>query len=104
MIETRFFDKDPITGSTTLYHYDYADDTFSFETITDHEPLIEANKRLHNDATDKNWKGDMHLVASLPLDVWFRLKKQGILKDQKALKRFLNDPDNRAYRTRPGRL
>jgi hypothetical protein len=104
MIETRFFDRDPLTGTTTLYHYDHADDTFHFEDIRDDQALIDANRRQHNDKTDANWKGDMHKVASLPLAVWFKLKKEGIIGDKIAFRRWLNDPDNAAYRTRPGRV
>jgi hypothetical protein len=32
------------------------------------------------------------------------LKKKGILDDQVALKRWLNDPENRYFRTRPGQV
>jgi hypothetical protein len=32
------------------------------------------------------------------------LKQQGIIDDPKALRRWLNDPDNRYFRTRPGRV
>jgi hypothetical protein len=104
MIETRFFDSDPLTGTKTLYHFDHADQTFSFEEIHDAQPILDANRRLHNDATDKSWKGELHLVASLPLPVWFKLKKEGILDDKKAFKRWLNDPANAYFRTRPGRV
>ena len=104
MIETRFFDRNPLTGATTLYHYDHADDIAHFETVEDHQPVTDANTRFHIDNTDANWRGDMHLVASLPLTVWFDLKKRGILDDDKALRRWLNDPDNMLFRTRPGRV
>lgn len=103
-VETRFFDRDPLTGSTTLYHFDHADQTFSYEEILDVEPVIDANRRMHNDATDKSWKGEMHLVASIPMPIWFKLKKEGILDDKKAFQRWLNDSDNAAFRSRPGRV
>lgn len=102
MIETRFFDRDPISGSTTLYHFDHAEQTFSFEEIIDKQPMLEANREQHNAFTDANWKGDLHHVARLDLMTWFKLKKNGILNDQKAFRRWLNDRDNLEYRTRPG--
>jgi hypothetical protein len=46
----------------------------------------------------------MQRVATLPLVLWMKLKQDGILDDPRALRRWLNDPDNRAFRTRPGRL
>lgn len=104
MIETRFFDADPLTGSHTLYHYDHADDTFSFEEVLDAQNIVDTNRALHNDATDRGWKGDIHLVASLPLPIWFKLKKEGILDDQRAFRRWLNDSSNAAFRTRPGKV
>lgn len=104
MRETRFMDRDPLTGAVTLYHYDHADDTFAYETIEDVQPLLDANRREHNDTTDHGWKGDIHRVASLPLSIWFKLKKEGILDDQRAFKRWLNDPENAAFRVRPGRV
>lgn len=103
-MHTRLFDTDPLTGSTTLYHYDPADKSFSFETVEDVEPLIDHNRRQHNDATDAHWKGDMHKVASLPLSIWFKLKKEGILDDKKAFRRWLNDSANSAFRVRSGRV
>lgn len=104
MIETRFFDRDPLSGSTTLYHYDHGTDQFSFEERLDTEPLLDQNRREHNDATDAHWKGDLHKVASLPLMIWFKLKKEGILDDQKRFRKWLNDPDNAKFRTRGGHV
>lgn len=104
MIETRFMDRDPLSGSTLLYHFDHADRTFTYEDIEDVEPIIERNKMEHNDRTDANWKGDWHQVARLPLSIWFKLKKAGILDDKPAMKRWLNDPDNSGFRVRPGHV
>lgn len=104
MIETRFFDRDPLSGSTTLYHFNHAEQTFSFEERLDVEPMLDVNRAQHNAFTGANWKGDMHHVARLDLMTWFKLKKEGILGDQKAFRKWLDDPDNSKYRTRSGGL
>lgn len=103
-MDTRLIDTDPLTGTRTLYHYDPATEQFHYEDVQDVSALVEDNRRVHNDATDKNWKGDMHMVARLPMQIWFKLKKEGKLNDPKAMRRWLNDPDNAAFRTRPGRI
>jgi hypothetical protein len=46
----------------------------------------------------------MHKVGSIPMSIYHELQKQGILQDEKRLKKWLNDPDNRVFRTRPGRV
>ena len=48
-------------------------------------------------------------IASLPMVVIDDLNKKGIMRgfavmDQKRFKAFLNDPDNRFFRTRPGEV
>ena len=46
----------------------------------------------------------MSRVASIPLTVYYDLKQKGILDDQAAMKKWLNDPDNELFRTRKGKV
>jgi hypothetical protein len=46
----------------------------------------------------------MDRVASIPMGVYMELDAKGIARDEKAFARWLDDPDQRAFRTRPGRL
>lgn len=68
------------------------------------DPLLEANRVAYNDSFGKRW-GDGQVAASIPLDLYFRkivpMKKAG---DDAAIKRWLNDSDNRAFRTFKGHL
>ena len=48
-------------------------------------------------------RSGMVQVASIPLVVWLRLKATGIAKDDKALRKWLSERDNRAFRTDDGR-
>ena len=70
--------------------------------MQDSTKIIEANKRSYNDVTGKF--GNHAKVASIPLSVYYELKKQGIADDPTALKKWLNQSDNQAFRTRSGTL
>jgi len=43
-------------------------------------------------------------VASIPLNLYYDLKRQGIVDDPARFKKWLNDSDNRFFRTRGGRV
>ena len=96
----RIFDTDPLTGITRYWHVK-DNGEYVIETVQELD-VDESNKRARN-STDKRTKwGDMSRVASIPLSVFYDLKRQGIVDDQKAFKKWLNDPDNRVFRTREG--
>lgn len=91
----------------TLFHYDEADGTTWLERVQDVEPILNETKAAFNDAPEfGRYKRDVVKVASIPLVVYEAYLKKGIdlLKDDAALRRFLNDPDNRAFRTTPGKV
>lgn len=77
------------------------------QDVTD---IIEQNKKEYN-ANNGRWGGDVldNKIASVPLTVIDDLNKAGIMKgfdvvDQKRFRKWLNDPDNRFFRTRQGRV
>jgi hypothetical protein len=98
-MRTRLFDVNPFAGTKTLFHYDDAAGTFSLETIADVEAAAEVNKARYNDSNRHQIKGDMVLAASIPLVVYEQLMLDGIANDPKAMKRWLNDRENRVFRT-----
>lgn len=79
-------------GSTT-YRTDYhVDDT------------IEANTAMRNEAS-KGFKGDWHKVASIPMGIYYDKLHEAVKQDDMAyVSRFLNDSDNRAFRTKEGKV
>lgn len=103
MRDTRVINNDVEAGIVTLMHYDDADDSMTIEDIQNVEPLVEQNKALYNDSPG-NWKGNMHRVASIPMTVYNQLVQSGCARDKKCMKRWLNDSDNRVFRTRDGRV
>jgi hypothetical protein len=103
----RFFDHDPLTGITEYFEYDESDDSFTIQTQQDVSGIIalnQAHMREFSSGKDRWGDGFDHRtkVASIPLNIYMDLKKRGVLRDPAALKRWLNDPDNAAFRTRPG--
>lgn len=68
------------------------------QDVTD---IIKQNR--HDEENHKNG-GDLKLAARIPLAVWNHLQEIGIANDPEALKKWLNDPDNRAHRVWQGRL
>ena len=100
---SKLFDYDPITGVKKIWHYDADKDEATIETTFDVQAIGEDNKAKYNSFDERaSWNGDMHHVASIPMSLFYQMKAEGKLDDQAYLKRFLNDPDNRVFRTRPG--
>jgi len=100
----RLFDYDPETGTTKWWHYDADKDEATIETEFQIGDLIEQNKAQFNSTDERAKWGEWSRVASIPMALFHRLKQQGIIDDPAAMKRWLNDPDNRLFRTRPGRV
>jgi hypothetical protein len=101
----RTLSNDPLTKTRQIFVYDDTDDSFRIITEQDSHDLY-AQSQAERNAMDEraNWKGDMHHVARLPMVVYHELKRKGIIDDPAAFKRWLNDPDNKVFRTRPGRV
>jgi hypothetical protein len=105
-MDSRVFDIDPVTGQQKVFHYDHNNDRFHIETKMDVEPILDLNKAqlIGESSKGRNWRGDMHKVASIPMHVYLDLQKRGIIQDQRKFKAWLNDPDNKYYRTKGGRV
>lgn len=101
--DKRLFDVDPVLGTKTFFTFDDAKDQFTLETQQDVTEIVDQNKKDYATA-DKKFKGDMHRIASIPMNVYMELRANGTMQDPKRLKAWLNDPDNRYFRTKPGRV
>lgn len=99
----KVFSHDPMTGITKYWH-DNQDGTVTIESDQDVKAIMEANQ-FGRKEVDKHAKwGEMTRVASIPLTLYYELQKKGILDDQAAMKKWLNDPDNELFRTRKGKV
>jgi hypothetical protein len=107
LVESRPFDYNPETGVRTTFHY-FDDDTFTLEKTQDAAPLCETNLILRNEDTGRWNDGHGSRVASIPIVLWTKLRKDGIIDDrdpkQTRFRAWLNDPDNRFFRTKLGRV
>ncbi len=106
-IHTRVFDANPMFGILRLWHYDDATDQATIETrqgfADSYTNLIDQNNALRNQTSRKTpYRDGVHHVARVPLVILEDLMRKGIHKDPKAMKAWLNDPDNRVFRTREG--
>ena len=86
----------------TVFHYDELDRRIVIERWQDVEPILERNKRLYNDP-DRGWSKSREFkrVATIPNVIVERLMREGIWNDERALARWLRDPDNRFFLTAP---
>lgn len=83
-------------------------------STTDLTDFAEHTKQQYNENPGKTgWSDELfdpkNKIASLPLAIINELNAKGIMRgfqilDQKALKAWLNDPDNRVFRTRGGQV
>lgn len=98
--------RDPVGRKRTVLHH-AADGAMTFETVQDVQPIADVAQALYNSASDygpSRWAGDHHRVATIPMPMLMELDRIGIARDAKAFLRWLDHPDNRLFRCKPGRL
>ena len=93
-----------------ITHYDELTDTLRIKRVEDVSSVLEANKRQF-DVDDKSYKHDaLNHVARIPLSAIEQycqqkgIKYEEFMRDERMFRQFLNDPDNRLFRTKPGRV
>jgi len=93
-----------LTGTVYYVEYIAADDCLVITEEADVTQLLEWNKRLYNEASSR-FGNDFASVARVHPVMEAHLAQQGITpQDEKAWARWLNDPDNRGWRIKPGRV
>lgn len=75
-------------------------DKWIFHTVQDCEPIIERAKMLSELEPGK----DFRHVACVPINVIERAHREGWYHDKAKWKAWMNDPDNKAFRTWPGHV
>jgi hypothetical protein len=89
---------DPVTTRYTEIVEDVETGLPLITYTQDVKPILEANRRAANNFQGTN-PHDITHVASIPNVVVQRLMQTGVWWDQKAMKRYLDDPANRWLRT-----
>ena len=108
----RILDYDPETKTVQFYHENELTGDVALETRQDITAIVEHNKFLYNQFDENaRWTDPLRpsvgqtMYARLPTVIHAQLMKiTNGGKDQKAFKKWMNDPDNRVFRTRPGRV
>jgi hypothetical protein len=104
--------KNSLVQSTPVetFHSNSDETEFTINTYQDCEPILDENKKAYNNYGDlltPGKTGEGVRVASIPLNVWTQWMKEtngAIEKDHKLMKKYLNDPDNKYFRTTPTRV
>lgn len=95
------FDWDAKTGRSVWY----LEDGNKTHWRTDYpvDSVLSQNAAVRNSA-EKAWTGDYHRVASIPLNVLHDsgMADASVQHDDRFMSRWLNDSDNRAWRTKEG--
>jgi len=108
MEDRRTLNIDELLGTHTEFVYESGDslkdDKIIISETQDVTNIIEMNKRSANEIDKHKPYGEWSKVASIPLNLYYDLKRQGIVDDPARFKKWLNDPDNRFFRTRGGRV
>ena len=87
-----------VTYTTTVEN----DGTMVARALQDVEPILDLNKHKRDEF--RRYDGEFHQAASIPNVIVDQLMKNGIWHDPKRLKDWLNDPDNKAFRTSKGKI
>jgi hypothetical protein len=109
-VTSRIFKGDPLAGIRRVWHEDAMTGDVAIETVQDVTAPVERSKAEYAQFDERTpWgKGFMHKVASIPLALYWQLRRHGIYEEhdpfRRKFRKWLNDSDNRAFRTRPGRI
>lgn len=95
------FDHDALTGRTVWKYFDGEKTVFRTDYPVDQLISVNAEQRA---ISQRGWAGDLHHIASIPPNVAW---DSGMVdafnqNDDKFMSKFLNDSDNRAWRTKEG--
>ena len=101
--------QNPVKFRDSVVHAD-GEGGIVIETKQDITGIIEQNKKEYNSFDERaKWSDELfgNKIASIPFTVIDELNKQGVMRgfavlDDKRFAAFLNDPMNRAWRTRTG--
>ena len=96
-------DNDPIVRTQEVFHADGGRDEFHVQTTQDVTDILDLSKAQYKESGGERF-GLRAQVARIPMVVWGDLVRKGIAYNTERLKAWLNDSDNQAWRTRPGKV
>lgn len=94
---------DPKTQRQT-WRRENPDGSVTMRTDMPADDTLEENLIARNSASS-GWAGDWHRIASVPMNKFFaELSEAHSHGDERYISRWLNDSDNRAFRTKEGNV
>ena len=103
-MQKRLLDVDHFLGLKEYFYYDDDTGECRIEQVQNTDFIVEQNKQRLAQSSAKDKWGEMTLVATIPMSLWADLNAKGTVKDTKEFKKWLNDPENRFFRTREGKV
>lgn len=105
MQDKRLFSHDELTGIKTWFVYDEDTDQVTLTAEQDVGHMMDVNVACQNEIAreGKRW-GEFTQVATVPMSIYAEWLLSGKDKDPAYIKRWLNDRENRRFRTRLGRV
>jgi hypothetical protein len=100
----KLFSADFIGKRQSTFHATDDGDGFVIEDKQDIQPVIDQTKESYANIDERAKWGDLGFVGQIPFVIWDQLVREGIAQDDKALLKWLDNPDNQVFRMRPGRL
>lgn len=98
----RLVDFDPVSGIAHYSEWNDIDDALRYHAVQNVDSILDFNRMQANEAPARF--GDLAPVARIPMTLWTKLKREGIIDDEKAMRRWLRDPDNRHFLLRSGKI
>ena len=99
---------DPQTKILEKHYYNPDTGEQALETTGDVTEIAESAKARFNMVDERaRWRDGYNHVAQVPLQVIDQVRRDtgvNLLTDRAAMKEYLNNSDNRVWRTRPGRI
>lgn len=81
------------------------DGSFTIGTEQDIEPILKKASDLRKGFSERaGWQGDQHHVAIIPKVILDDMFRSGMINDPEAIRAWCNKPENKMFRTRPGRV
>lgn len=74
------------------------------ETKQDVSDIVAISKEQYKENHGAKFSDFQTMVARIPMGIAMELQRRGILDNEERFKAWLNDSDNRVFRTHPGRL
>lgn len=94
---------DPVTGQFSEFS-SFAEEEFAVQSKQKVDDIVKRNKRDYRDS-DGHFRGDEPThIARIPITLYWKLHREGIAQDEEKFRKWLDDPDNRHFRTHPGRM